>query len=128
MYLSQGENTPFNMDQIRENVSVLRDSIQRSNFYEISAVDIFTAFYVILQKRVDSSITDDKHFSFLLGVIHKVPQGNDREYFFNQMFSIYEKLSGIDPKDSNWLLLQANLIYLAPIGGGITHVDDRFQY
>jgi len=116
------------MEQIRENVNILRDSVQRGNFYEVSAVDIFTAFYLILQKRVDSSISDDKYFQFLIGVIHKVPVGRDREFFFTNMFSIYEKLSGIDSKDSNWLLLQANLIYLAPVNGSYDHGSDRFQY
>ncbi len=103
------------MDIIRENVNTLRDSIQRNNFSETTVIDIFTAFHVILSKRIDYSITDDKHFAFLLGCLRNVPRGLERQYWFDNMFRIYEKLSGISSTDPTWLMLQANLIYLAPI-------------
>lgn len=102
------------MDQIRDNVNTLRDSIQRYDFSNTTALDIFTAFYTILSKRVDSSsLTDDKNFQFLLGCVKNVPKDN-REWWFERMFKIYEKISGVSDTDPIWLLLQANLIYLAP--------------
>lgn len=117
------------MDQIRENERTLRDSIQRQNFYDISVIDIFTAFHVLSTKYIDStSLTDDKYFTFLLGVISRIPRGRERQFWFDKMFSIYEKISGITPSDPNWLLLQANLIYLAPVSGTHPDLDDRFQY
>lgn len=104
------------MDQIRDNQNTLRDAIQRQNFYDITVIDIFTAFYVLANKRIDSSITDDRYFTFLLGIVNNVPAGEERRHWFESMFRIYEKISGINVNDGNWLLLQANLIYLAPIG------------
>ena len=103
------------MDIIRENENTLRDSIQRNNYSETTVIDIFTAFNVLLKKRIDYSITDDKYFTFLLGCLRNVPVGEQRHYWFDNMFRIYEKLSAIDPANSAWLLLQANLIYLSPL-------------
>jgi hypothetical protein len=109
------------MNQIRDNISSLKDSIQRQSYYDITVIDIFTAFYMLLSRHIDGSITDDKCFNFLLGVLAKVPRGKEREFWFDKMFSIYEKLSSQDPQNPlnpmnpDWLLLQANLIYLAPV-------------
>lgn len=105
------------MDLIRDNVNTLRDSIQRNQFTETTVLDVFTAFYVILQKRIiDYSISDDKHFAFILGCLRNVPDGNQRKFWFETMFHTYEKLSGVDSNDPNWLLLQANLVYMSPLG------------
>lgn len=105
------------MNIILDNVNSLRDSIQRNNFSDTTVIDVFTAFYVLCNKRVDYSITDDKYFQFLLGCVANVPRGREREYYFDNMFSIYEQLSGMTSQDAHWndwLLLKANLIYLAP--------------
>jgi len=102
------------MDSILDNVNNLRDMVQRRNFDDTTVIDVFTAFYVLSTKRIDYSIMDDKYFQFLLGVINNVPS-DKRHHWFKSMFSIYERLSGIASDDSNWLLLQANLIYLSPI-------------
>ena len=97
------------MDLIRENERTLRDSIQRQNISEITAVDVFTAFYLLLKLRPDN-IVDDRTFRYLIGVVRNVHQGREREFWYNSMFKYYEKLSGVDPNDSNWIMLQANLI------------------
>jgi len=105
------------MDQIKDNVNLLRDSIQRGNFTDTSVIDIFTAFYVITSKRVDYSISDDKYFAFLLGCLQNVQRGREREFWLTNMFSTYEQLAALTPSSANWtnwLLLKANLIYLAP--------------
>lgn len=105
------------MDLIRDNVNSLRDSIQRNNLSDTTVIDVFTAFYMITSKHVDYSITDDKYFQFLIGCIANIPRGHEREYWFNNMFSIYEQLSGLtttDPHWNDWMLLKANLIYLSP--------------
>ncbi len=103
------------MDLIRDNVNILRDSIQRNQFSETTCLDVLTALHVVLQKRVvDYSISDDKHFAFILGCLRNVPPGSQRKYWFKTMFTTYEKLSNIDVNDPNWLLLQANLVYLSP--------------
>lgn len=102
------------MNLVTENVSTLRDSIQRNNFQDTSVLDIFTAFYVILTKPTNSNISDDKNFGFLLGAVSNVQTGIDRNYWFDNMFRIYEKLSKVATDDPGWLLLQANLIYLQP--------------
>jgi len=114
------------MDQIRENERDLRNSIQQHNIYDVSVIDIFTAFNVLHNKRIDSSIADDQYFAFLLGVIDRVPRGREREFWYTNMFRIFEKLSGINVNDPNWLLLQASLIYLAPVGSS-TDIQNRFQ-
>lgn len=104
------------MDLIKENVNQLRDSVQRNTFSEITVIDIFTAFYVILGKRIDYGITDDKYFKFLLGSLRHHDTDISRKLWYDTMFRTYEKLSEMpDVNDSNWLLLQANLVYLAPI-------------
>lgn len=116
------------MDQIRDNERTLRDAIQRHDYSDVSVVDIFTAFNVLANKTLDvSSLTDDKYFTFLMGVVSRVPRGREREYFFDKMFQYYEKISGIDPASPNWLLLQASLVYLAPVGSGVG-VIDRLQF
>jgi hypothetical protein len=105
------------MDQIKENVNMLRDSIQRGNFTDTSVIDVFTAFYVLSTKHIDYSISDDKYFGFLLGCLQNVPRGRERIYWFDNMFQMYEQLSGMnvnDPNWNNWILLKANLLYLAP--------------
>ena len=102
------------MDIIRQNVTSLRDNIQRNYLAETTVIDVFTAMYIILQKQIDYAISDDKYFAFLLGCLRNVPPGTQREYWFNMIFTTYEKLSNIDPNDTNWLLLKANLVYLAP--------------
>ncbi len=105
------------MDIIRDNVNTLRDSIQRNQFSDTTVLDVFTAFYVILQKRIiDYSISDDKHFAFVLGCLRNVPDGTQRKFWFETMFNTYQKLSNIDVNDPNWLLLQANLVYMSPLG------------
>jgi hypothetical protein len=105
------------MEQIKDNERMLRNTIQRQDFFDVSVIDIFTAFYVLSSRRIDSpSIMNDRHFTFLLGIINNIPPGETRRYWFDHMFRIYERISKIDPDDSNWLLLQANLIYLAPVG------------
>lgn len=104
------------MNIIRDNVNTLRDSIQRNQFSDTTVVDVFTAFYVVLQKRImDYSISDDKHFAFILGCLRNVPAGSQRKYWFDTMFSTYERLAELDPNDPNWLLLKANLVYLSPL-------------
>jgi hypothetical protein len=104
------------MDIIRDNVSTLRDSIQRNQFMDTTVIDVFTAFYVILQKRMlDFSIGDDKHFAFVLGCLRNVPAGSQRKYWLETMFTTYEKLSGVTENDPNRLLLKANLVYLSPL-------------
>ena len=105
------------MDLILQNVNTLRDSIQRGDFHDTTVIDIFTAFHVVLQKRIiDYSISDDKHFSFILGCLRNVPAGQQREHWFETMFRTYEKLNkDLDVNSPNWLLLQANLVYLAPL-------------
>ncbi len=35
------------MDIIRDNVNVLRDSLQRNNYNDTTALDVLTAFYVL---------------------------------------------------------------------------------
>src|ERR1700710_254490 len=118
------------MDQIKDNERSLRDNLQRGQYCDVSVIDIFTAFNVLISKHFDSSsLTDDKYFTFLLGVIHQVSTGKEREFWFENMFRIFEKLSNITPLTpnySNWLLLQANLIYLAPISK--PGLETRFQY
>jgi hypothetical protein len=106
------------MDQIKDNVNLLRDSIQRGNYTDTTVIDIFTAFYVLSNKRVDYSITDDKYFAFLLGCLQNVARGRERIYWFDNMFQMYEQLANMVPSDpnwTNWILLKANLIYLSPI-------------
>lgn len=103
------------MDLIRENVNTLRDAIQRNNLDDTTVIDVFTAIHVLLGKRIDYSITDDKYFAFLFGCVRNVPVGKQRHYWFDTMFRTYEKLSGVNPTDGNWLLLQANLVYLSPL-------------
>jgi hypothetical protein len=104
------------MEHIKQNVQVLADYIRRSDFNDTTALDIFTAFYVILGKKFfDSAITDDKHFAFLISCLRNVSDTESRRHWMDTMFRIYEKLSLVDVNDANWLLLQANLIYL---GGG----------
>lgn len=103
------------MDTIIQNVESLKNSIQRKDFSDVSVIDIFSAFYIILQKPIDSSISDDRYFSFLLGCLRNVPQGDERKYWLETIYSSYEKLSLINPNNANWTLLKANLLFLAPI-------------
>ena len=105
------------METVIQNLSTLRDSIQRQNLDDTTVIDILTAFYALLKDKrpIDYAISDDKFFTFLIASLRHVPAGRQREYWFTTMFATYEKLSGISPDDANWLLLKANLIYLAPL-------------
>lgn len=102
------------MDLIRDNVNTLRNSVQREDYTDTTVVDVLTAIYIILGKRIDYAIMDDKYFLFLLGCIRNVPVGEERIYWFNTIFTTYEKITNVDTNDSSWLLLKANLVYLAP--------------
>ena len=105
------------MDIITQHFPTLRDSVLRNSYTETTAIDVLTAFYAILKKPTDySSITDDKFFTFLLGCLRNVPRDADsRKFWMDTMFTTYEKMSGISPIDPNWLLLRANLVFLAPV-------------
>src|SRR4051794_5183889 len=102
------------MDLIQDNIPILRDSINRQSLNDTTAIDVFTAFYVVMSKNLDSDIVSDKHFAFLLGCISSVPPGKERHFWFKKMFETFEKLLSVNPSDPKWLLLQANLIYLSP--------------
>jgi hypothetical protein len=106
------------MDLIRENIATFRTSVFRNDFQDTNVIDVFTAFSILVDSRIDYSIGDDKNFAFLLGCLRNVPRGEERQYWLRTMFSVYEQLSGLkstDAKWTNWLLLQANLVYLNPL-------------
>lgn len=105
------------MDAIVNNVNALRDSVQRHQYQGLTALDVLTAFHVLLKKPLDYSITDDKYFTFILECMSNVPSDADnRRYWLDTMCETYEKITATSPSDSNWLMLKANLVFFAPVG------------
>lgn len=105
----------MNLNVITDHVPTFKDTIQRQvPLRETSAIDIFTAFHLILKEKVVDNYTDNKYFLFLMAVLRNVPCGDIRYYWIRTMIDTFEKLAGVSSTDPYWLLLQANLMYLAP--------------
>lgn len=107
------------MDNIYQNVNNLRDIVQRQMYDTVTALDVLTAFYVLLKRPIDYNLMDDKNFTLILETLSNVPSDvENRKFWLDTMFGTYESLSGINPTDPDWpkwLLLKANLVFNAPV-------------
>ena len=103
----------MSLQLIRDNERNFKDMINRGDYDNATILDVWTAFYVLLQtQHVFDNVTDDKRFLFVLGFVRNVNMKNRMDWL-NHMFKTYQTISSVQETDPHWLLLKTNLVHYA---------------
>jgi len=101
------------MDTIKANVPNVREFIQRRDYSDTTVIDLFSVMYILVgQKQTIEFDERDKHMEFILDRVRRVPAGVQRQFWIDNMFRLFERMSQTSPTDSTWMLLQADVIYV----------------